>query len=163
MYIVAFAALIIMAMYKLLVTRRRQAGIRGWVKSQDLDGRGNRVYRNYQSGISAKPDVVEGGRVIEEKSAEVKDKARRSDILQVAAEMVATGLEEAELRYGNNKRFQFHKNSLLIQETVKEVKKITERMNWHLRRHITPKGTPSRKKCAKCSFHGECSDGNYVS
>ena len=148
-------------MYRNISKQKKRAGVRGWVKSQDLDGSAGKVYRNYQAGISARPDVVESGRVIEHKSAEVKNKARYSDILQVTAEMIATGLDEGELRYSNNKRFEFNKKSQKTQRFVKEVKGIADRMKWHLLMRISPKGTPAKNKCAKCIVRNECSDAMY--
>ena len=159
MYLVfIIAAIVVLIMYGNLFRQKKRAGVRKWVKSQDLDGRGDRVYRNYQAGISAKPDVVEGRRVIEHKSAEVKNKARYSDILQVTAEMIATGLDEGELRYGNNRRFQFIKDSPMMRGMIRKVQGITSRMNWHLVMRISPKGTPTKNKCARCIAKTVCSD-----
>ena len=159
MYLVLFvAAIAVLIMYRNLSKQKKRAGVHGWIKSQDLDGREGRVYRNYQAGISARPDVVESGRVIEHKSAEVKNKARHSDILQVTAEMIATKLDEGELRYGNNRKFQFRKGSPMMRGIMREVQGIAERMKWYLSKRVSPKGTPTKNKCAKCIFQKECSD-----
>jgi len=159
MYIVVlFAVIMVMVMYKQLANRRQQAGIRGWVKSQDLDGKGSRVYRDRRTGISAKPDVVESGRVIEFKSAAVEHKPRRSDVMQVAAEMIATGQSEGELRYGNNKRFRFQKSEAGTKSVMKDVVRIAELMRWHLLKGKAPKAMPARRKCAKCAFLNDCPD-----
>ena len=158
MYLLALFAVITALMVIKIIKTRKRAGIRGWVNSQDLDGRGKRVYRDQRTGISAKPDIVERGRVIEYKSAHVPEKARRSDVLQVAAEMIATGRKEGELRYGNNKRFRLHKSKAETRSVMKEVLSIAERMRWHLFKSKVPKAMPARKKCAKCIFQRECSD-----
>lgn len=159
MYILAcFAILIVLVMYVKMLRRRKKAGIKGWVQSQDLDGRGRKVYRDSKTGISAKPDVVENKRVIEVKSASVKDKARRSDILQLAAEMIASGRQVGELRYGNNKKFEFRLDSPKMRALRGELSRISGLMDRHLRMRIPPKGTPTRNKCAKCDYRRECSD-----
>jgi CRISPR/Cas system-associated exonuclease Cas4 (RecB family) len=145
-------------MYRKLVNKRRKAGVEGWIKSQDLDGRGGRIYRNQQEKISARPDVVEGNRLLEFKSAHAGHKARYSDVLQVTAQMIATGLDRAELRYGNNQIFQLRRDTPLIRGATKDVRRISERMHWHLKRDISPKGTPTRNKCSKCNFRNRCSD-----
>ena len=159
MFIMALVAVIAaFIMYMKLVNKKKEAGVQGWVKSQDLDGRGGRVYRNHQARISAKPDVVESSRVVEHKSAHVNHKARYSDVLQVTAEMIATGLDKAELRYGNDQTFQLRRDTPLIRSASRDVRRITERMYWHLKRGVSPKGTPTRNKCAKCNFRNNCSD-----
>ena len=70
MYIVLFAIAVIVVLwsYGKLQKKKKAANVNGWVKSQDLDGKSNKVYRNYKAGISAKPDIVEGDKVIEYKS-----------------------------------------------------------------------------------------------
>ena len=158
MYILVLFAVITAFMALRIINTRKKAGIRGWVKSQDLDGKGSRVYRDHRTGISAKPDVVERRRVIEYKSAHVLDKARRSDVLQVAAEMIATGRSEGELRYGNNKKFRLQKNKPEVRLAMKEVLRITELMKWHLLKGKAPKAKPFRRKCVTCVFQQECSD-----
>ena len=159
MFIMALvAAIAVFIMYRKLVNKKKEAGVEGWVKSQDLDGRGGRVYRNHQARISARPDVVESNRVVEHKSAHVNHKARYPDVLQVTAEMIATGLDKAELRYGNDQTFKFQKDTPLIRSATRDVRRITERMYWHLKRGVSPKGTPTRNKCAKCNFRNNCSD-----
>jgi CRISPR/Cas system-associated exonuclease Cas4 (RecB family) len=155
--VVLVAAITAIVLYRSLNKNRKKADVRGWVKSQDLHGKGERVYRNQQAGISAKPDVVEGNRVIEYKSSEAKNKPYRSDILQVAAEMTATGLKEAELRYAKGVKFAFKKQSTEMQSAMKQVNWIAGRMRWHLMSRIAPRGTPTPNKCAKCIFHKECS------
>ena len=158
MYILAFVAILITLMIIKINSAKKKAGIRSWVKSQDLDGHGTRVYLNFETGISAKPDVVERTRVIEYKSAAAGDKPRWSDLLQVTAEMIATGRKEGELRYGNNKRFQLQRDSAKIRHLTREVLRIAERMRWHLLSHIPPKGTPTMNKCANCTYKDDCSD-----
>lgn len=155
---VLVAAIAVFIMYRKLVNKKKEAGVQGWVKSQDLDGRGERVYRNHQARISARPDVVESNRVVEHKSAHVQHKARYSDVLQVTAEMIATGLDKAELRYGNDQTFQFRRDTPLIRGATRDVRRISGLMNWHLKRRTPPKGTPTRNKCSKCSFKNNCSD-----
>jgi CRISPR/Cas system-associated exonuclease Cas4 (RecB family) len=155
--VVLVAVIIAIVMYCNLKKKKKKAEIRGWVKSQDLHGKGERVYRNHQAGISAKPDVVEGNRVIEYKSAEAKNKAYRSDVLQVAAEMRATGLKEAELRFAKGKKFAFKKQSQEIQSAMKQVDWIARKMRWHLASRTMPRGTLTPNKCAKCIFRNECS------
>ncbi|MFA5105302.1 MAG: hypothetical protein WC527_09065, partial [Candidatus Margulisiibacteriota bacterium] len=141
--------------------QRKQAGIKGWVIDQDLDNRGKRIYRNEKSGISCKPDVVEHNRIIEVKSAKVNGKARYADILQVAAQLIATGKEKAELTYGNGKRFNFEKSDKAIKKAMKHVGWISQRMRWHLLTKIAPKGTPLKNKCASCMYKRECSDAAF--
>ncbi len=159
MFIVVLAAAIVaFIMYRKLANKRKKAGVSGWVKSQDLDGRGGRVYRNQLEKISARPDVVEGNRLLEFKSAHVGQKARYSDVLQVTAQMIATGLDEAELRYGNDRTFQFRRDTPIIRGATKDVHRISGLMYWHLKRRTPPKGTPTRNKCAKCNFKNSCSD-----
>ncbi len=158
MYIFLVALITIIILYGRLLAKRKAVGIKGWVKSQDLDGKGRRIYRDYQNCISAKPDVVEGNTVIECKSASIGDKARRTDILQLAAEMMATGASSAELRYGNDKRFEFKKQTPIIQSSMKRITRISDQMNWHLLNRSAPRGNPRPGKCAKCLYRSICSD-----
>jgi len=158
MSILALFALSAVYMFMRILRARKKAGVRGMVRSQDLDGKGSRVYRNHKVGISAKPDVVEGGRVIEYKSAHVNHKPRRSDLHQVAAEMIAADMPEAELRYGNDKRFRLTKHNPETRKLKKEVIQNSEHMRRHLSSGKAPKGTPTRGKCSKCPTRRECSD-----
>ncbi len=155
---VLIAVIAVFIMYRRLVNKKKEVGVQGWIKSQDLDGSRGKVYRNHQARISARPDVVESKRVVEHKMAHVKNKARYSDVLQVTAEMIATGLDKAELRYGNDQTFQFRKDTPLIRSATRDVRRISERMFWHLKRGVSPKGTPTRNKCLKCNFKSNCSD-----
>jgi CRISPR/Cas system-associated exonuclease Cas4 (RecB family) len=159
MYIFFLITLIaIIMIYGSLRKKRRAAGLQGWVKSHDLDGKSQHIYRDYRNGISAKPDIVEGDKVIEYKSASMGDKARRTDILQLTAEMMAAGAKKAELRYGNDKRFEFTKNTPIIQSSVKRIGWITEQMNWYLLKRSAPRGNPRPGKCVKCAYRSVCPD-----
>ncbi|HUL01017.1 MAG TPA: hypothetical protein VLX29_09190 [Nitrospirota bacterium] len=160
MYILLLISLLtITVLYGGLHRKRKAAGLQGWVQSQDLDGRSRRIYRDRQNGISAKPDVVEGiNKVIEYKSALIGDKARRSDILQLTAEMLATGAKNGELRYGNDKSFEFTEKTPMIQSSVKRIAWISEQMNWHLLKKSAPRGNPRSGKCAKCAYRFVCPD-----
>jgi len=162
MYIVLFAIAVIVVLwsYGKLQKKKKAANVNGWVKSQDLDGKSNKVYRNYKAGISAKPDIVEGDKVIEYKSAAIGDKARKTDIVQLTAEMMATGAKKAELRYGNDKRFQFTKDSPIIKSSMKKIAWISEQMKWHLQTRSAPRGTMRPGKCAKCWYLKDCSNIN---
>lgn len=160
MYIILFtvATCVIWLSYGKLRKKKQAAGLESWVKSQDLDGKSSKVYRNYEAGISAKPDIVERDKVTEYKSAAIGDKARRGDILQLTAEMMATKARKGELRYGNGKRFQFTEDTPIIKSSMKRIAWISEQMKWHLRTRIAPPGTPRPAKCAKCSHLKDCSD-----
>jgi CRISPR/Cas system-associated exonuclease Cas4 (RecB family) len=163
MYIVLLAAIIILILlYGRLRQKRKAAGLQGWIKSQDLDGKSGKIYRNYKKGISAKPDVVESNKVIEYKSALIGDKARRSDVLQVTAQMIAAGKNKAEIRYGNDKRFEFTKEMPIIQSSIKRIDWISDRMDWHLQKRSAPIGTPRPGKCAKCYYRHECPEAAQV-
>jgi CRISPR/Cas system-associated exonuclease Cas4 (RecB family) len=163
MYIVILAAtIIVILLYGRLQGKRKSAGLQGWVKSQDLDGKSGRIYRNYKKGISAKPDVVESNKVIEYKSASVGDKARRTDVLQVTAQMIAAGKNKAEIRYGNDKRFEFTKETPIIKSSMKRIDWISRQMVWHLQKRLAPSGTPRPSKCAKCFYRDECPDAKKV-
>jgi CRISPR/Cas system-associated exonuclease Cas4 (RecB family) len=155
---VVVVILIVFMMYVLLKNEKKQAGIKGWVVNQDLDNKSKRIYRDKNTGISCKPDVVEHNRIIEVKSAKVMGKARYSDILQVAAQLIATGKKKAELSYADGKRFNFEKTGKVMKHAMKRVDGISKRMRWHLLTRIAPKGTPTPNKCAACMFKQECSD-----
>jgi CRISPR/Cas system-associated exonuclease Cas4 (RecB family) len=154
----ALIVIVVMFFYRSLQKKRKTVGVQGWVKSQDLDGKGRRVYRDYQNGISAKPDIVEANKVIEYKSASIGDKARRGDILQITAQMMAAGKKKAELRYGNDKRFEFTDNTRIVQSSVKRIAWISERMKWHLMKRYAPRGNPRPGKCVKCAYRTVCPD-----
>ena len=158
MFISAGIAIMILAVaYVKLRQKRKKAGIKGWVRSQDLDGRGKKLYRDTRTGITAKPDIVLNDRVIEYKSAHAGNKARRSDILQLTAEMIAAEKEIGELRYGNKKNFEFRINSPKMRSIRSNVERISRLMEQHLRNRTPPKATPTRNKCAKCDYRRECS------
>ena len=143
-----------------LEQQHKKSGVQGWVVDQDLDGGSDRIYRNSQLAISCRPDVVERNRTIEDKSADIRDKPRWGDVMQVAAQVLATGKEEASIRYPN-RTFNLHKKNPLMQNAIKEVKMIGPLMRRHLETRIAPKGKPSRKKCTWCEFRSSCPDVLY--
>jgi hypothetical protein len=157
-YLVFISLVMIVLFWGLLRKQQKQAGIRGWVRDQDLDGNGKRLYRDKQIGVVCKPDVVERNRVIEYKSATVDKQPRWVDILQLALQMKATGSQQAELRYAQNKRFSFDQNSREIRSAMKNAVNIVKKMKWHLLAGIAPKATPSQKRCAMCTFRVECTE-----
>jgi CRISPR/Cas system-associated exonuclease Cas4 (RecB family) len=156
--LLAVAVIIVLMFHNNLNQKRKTAKIEGWVETQDLDARSPKVYRNYAVGISAKPDIVEKDKVTEFKSKPGGDKARRSDIVQLTAEMLATGKKKGELRYGNDKRFLFTKDTPIIQKSVKRIAWISEQMKWHLQHRSAPGGTFRPGKCSKCAYRTECRD-----
>lgn len=149
-------AILIALTFARLRKERGLAGITGWVRDQDLDGKGKRYYFNRRFGIGCKPDIRENGRIIEYKSAFAGSHPYPADVMQLAGEMVATGVENAELRYGNGREFSFTSDSPEIKEAIKKVQKIVGRMRTHLKRNVMPEGSPSLKRCARCSFGKEC-------
>ncbi len=157
MFILLIALITVIMISVNLKRKRKAAGLNGWIKSQDLDGKSRRIYRDHQNGISAKPDIVERNKVIEYKSALIGGKARRSDILQLTAEMLAVGAKNAELRYGNDKSFAFTKESPVIQSSIKRITWISEQMDWHLLKRSAPRGNP-RSSCVKCTYRSVCPD-----
>jgi CRISPR/Cas system-associated exonuclease Cas4 (RecB family) len=163
MYILLLGTLIAIALlYGSLRRKRKTAGLQGWVESQDLDGKSPRIYRDLRNGISAKPDIVERNKVIEVKTASIGDKARRTDILQLTAGMMAAGAKKAELWYGNDKRFEFSTKTPIIQQSMKRIVWITEQMKWHLLQRSAPKGNPRPAKCVKCTYRSVCPDAAKV-
>ena len=157
--LLAIAIIVIRLFYGKLRKQKQAAGLGGWVRTQDLDGKSSKVYRNYEAGISAKPDIVEGNKVTEYKSAAIGDRARRSDIIQLTAEMLATKAKKGELRYGNDKRFQFTKDTPIIKSSMKRIAWISEQMKWHLGTRTAPPGAPKPSKCAKCRYQEDCTSG----
>jgi len=155
-YLVILALVMIFLFWGMLKKQRKQAGIRRWVKDQDLDGRGKRLYHDKQTGVVCKPDVVERNKVIEYKSATVDKKARWVDILQLALQMKATGSKEAELRYDGNKSFSFDQNSREMKSAIRNAASIVNKMKGHLLAGIAPKATPTLKRCAACTFQNVC-------
>ncbi len=139
-----------------LSRERSRAGIAGWLRDQDLDGNGRRYYFNRQIGIGCKPDISENGRIIEYKSASAGSFPYPADVMQLAGEMIATGVENAELRYGNGRTYSFAAQSPEMKEAVQKVRQIVGRMRHHLKHNIMPEGTPTPKRCARCSFGKEC-------
>ena len=152
-----FVAGIALVLWKILNKQRRQAGISGWVQTQDLDGKSKKVYRNKKNGISSKPDVVERNKVIEFKSATVNGRARWVDVMQLAMQMNTTGKKQGELRYAN-KWFNFRWEDSDIRFALRHSLAIAEKMRWHLWSRIAPPATPSEKRCAICRFGAECPD-----
>ncbi len=160
LYLAALAAVVVAAAYvlwKVLQKQRKQAGITGWVLSQDLDGRSKKVYRDKKARISSKPDVVTADRVIEFKSCAVDSKARWVDIMQLAMQMKTAGKKLGELRY-SNKRFIFKWDDMNIRFALRHALAIAEKMRWHLWSRIVPPANPSERKCAICKFGAECPD-----
>ncbi len=151
-------AIILIALVAALRRKRRQAGIRGWVVAQDLHGMGHRVFQDPKTGIICKPDVAERKRIIEYKSAFGGSRARPPDVLLIAAHLMATGAAEAELRYYPDRRFTFTRESREIQDAMKSVAEIVDKMKSHLRNRTAPKATPSPGRCRACRFGAECPD-----
>jgi CRISPR/Cas system-associated exonuclease Cas4 (RecB family) len=159
--VVIVATVIIVALVNKLKRERKKAGgIQGWVVDNELSGNGGHIYRNYKHRISGRPDVLERGRVIEYKSAAVSGDARKGDLMQVAALMVATGVDKAALQY-ENKTFNLSKENPIMRPHVKEVKKLSPVMLQHLKKRNAPRGNPYPKKCRKCEFRARCSDARY--
>ena len=67
--------------------------------------------------------------------------------------MLATGLEEAELRY-SNRNYQV-KNSNDLRNKVVDV---IQKMRYHLATRTLPHGKPTPDKCKKCLFTADCPD-----
>jgi CRISPR/Cas system-associated exonuclease Cas4 (RecB family) len=139
-----------------LSKERGSVGIAGWIRDQDLDGHGRRYYFNRRFGIGCKPDIKESRRIIEYKSASAGSSPYPADLMQLAGEMIATGVDEAELRYGNGRTYPFDSNSPEMKEAMQNVQQIVGQMQFHLKHNIMPKGTPTPKRCARCSFGKEC-------
>lgn len=150
-------AVVTYALWKVLERQRKQAGITGWVQTQDLDGKSRKVYRDKNAGISSKPDVVERDKVIEYKSSTVETRARWVDMLQLAMEMDTTGKRLGELRY-KNKRFLFKWEDSEMRIALRHALAIAEKMRFHLWSRIAPAATPSDRRCAICKFGAECPD-----
>jgi CRISPR/Cas system-associated exonuclease Cas4 (RecB family) len=139
-----------------LSKERGRAGITGWIRDQDLDGRGGKYHYNDELGIGCKPDIEQKGKIIEYKSASAGDKTMPGDILQVAAEIMVTGANEAELRYGNHRVFMFTKNSPEIKEAMARVIDTLQKMKAHLSTKTPPSAAPTLRKCAVCHFSKRC-------
>jgi len=144
--------------YIRLSLKKKKAGISGQIRDSDLDGKGQ-VYHNEKSGISAKPDVVIDLAERRKKVVEVKNticRARqpyKADVIQIAAEMEATGAWEGEIHY-RNKMFIVNLSEKLKQE-LRAIQAEMEKSNFF---GIPPKGTPTKKKCEACDFNEECLD-----
>lgn len=148
--VIVILALTLAVGYKILYTQREKAGVSGWVTYQDLDGKG-KIYRNNATGISCKPDVISGGKIIEHKSGSGARGPHAGDILQVGATMLATGIKESELQYANK--------AYAVKATPELINKVTEirnRMRHFLGNKVAPKGTPTSKRCSVCEFGMEC-------
>ncbi len=141
---------IILSSWFILLKRRSQAGISGWVIDSDLKGKGNK-YFDRTTGVAVKPDVVLRGKVIEVKSYHALNSPFKGDILQAAAEMSAAGVGQAEIHYPN-KSFRI-KNSAQLRESLMRV---SQAMQEHLKRRLAPKGTPTTGKCRVCEFNRIC-------
>jgi hypothetical protein len=155
-FLLIICALIIILMVKLR-KERNEANTGGWILDQDLDGKGKLIYRNKQLGISCKPDVLERNRIIEDKSATVGDAPRYGDVLQVAAQILATGKRQSQLRY-SNKTFDLPRDSAIMQSAMKRVRDLAPLMRRHLNSRIVPRGNAGVKKCMKCQFRTSCPD-----
>jgi len=152
-----FAVLMIISAIRLSVKKKR-AGIDGKVRDNDLDGKGQ-VYQNKETGVAAKPDVVidldeRRKKVVEVKNTVCKTRTPyKADVIQLAAEMEATGAREGEIRY-RNKTFVVN----LTERLKEELRGIIAEMEKSNAFGTPPKGTPSKKKCAACDFSDECPD-----
>jgi hypothetical protein len=149
-------AILIALTFARLRKERERAGIAGWVRDQDLDGKGRRFYFNNRIGIGCKPDVRENRRIIEYKSSFASSHPYPADVMQLAGEMIATGVEDAELRYGNGRKFSFMWDGLEVKRAIQKVQQIIGRMQFHLKHNIVPEGTPTPRRCAGCSFGKAC-------
>ncbi len=148
---------ILIALTSVRLNRERgRAGITGWIRDQDLDGKGMRYYFDILSGIGCKPDIRENRRVIEYKSSSADNRPYPADVMQVAGEIIATGVEDAELRYGNGRTYSFASKSPEVKEAVQKVRQIVSRMQSHPKHNIMPEGTPTPKRCARYTFGKEC-------
>lgn len=141
---------IILRSWIILLKRRSQAGISGWIMDSDLKGEGEK-YFDRTTGVIAKPDVVLRDKVIEVKSYPALNSPFKGDILQAAAEMNAVGAGKAEIHYPNIK-FQV-KNSSQLRDSLMRV---SHAMQEHLKRRQAPQGTPTTGKCRVCEFNGIC-------
>jgi len=154
MFVIALIILavfiIILRSWFILLKSRSQAGISGWVTDSDLKGKGKK-YFDGTTGVTAKPDVVLRGKVIEVKSYPALNSPFKEDILQAAAEMNAAGVGQAEIHYPN-KSFRI-KNSAQLRESLMRV---SQAMQEHLKRRQAPNGTPTTGKCRVCEFNGIC-------
>ncbi|MCR4287527.1 MAG: hypothetical protein NUW09_05910 [Deltaproteobacteria bacterium] len=141
---------IILRSWFILLKRRSQAGISGWVTDSDLKGKGKQ-YFDRTTSVAVKPDVVLRGKVIEVKSYPALNSPFKGDILQAVAEMSAAGVGQAEIHYPN-KSFRI-KNSAQLRDSLTRT---SQAMLEHLKRRQAPKGTPTTRKCRVCEFNRIC-------
>lgn len=142
--------------HKSLKKQKDKANIKGWVKYQDLDGSG-KMFNNHAAGVTCKPDVIEGGIIIEHKSGNGNKGPYESDVLQVGAMMAATGLKKTEIKYAD--RGYTVKNTFDLKTKVQNA--ITM-MRYHLETQTVPEGAPTKNKCAKCDFGVSCTQSLRV-
>lgn len=159
--LLAIVLLLIYLTWQRMLKLRKAAGVKGWVRSQDLDGRGRTNYVNTRYGVMCKPDILTKDRsqkrVVEYKSGRAKgNQPWPGHLLQLAAEMIATGAAEGELQYGDGKKFVYDINHPEMRKTMKQVVAIMSEMRRHIAAGSEPKATPSAKKCAICTFGKEC-------
>ena len=160
MHILAFVVVVtalVSLFWFILKKQREQAGVSGWIKDQDLDGKGRKLYRDRETGVVCKPDIVESNKVIEVKSASVGNKPRWVDILQLALQMKATGSKRGALWYDQGKKFDFTNEHRKIRSATKIAHTIVQRMRWHLKTKTPPKATPTANRCRSCKYGGGCS------
>ncbi len=151
-----FAAVLLILVLTLRRQKRR-AGISGWVKDQDLDGGGKRLYYSPEINIVCKPDIIEGKKVTEHKSADVIGYPPPYDILQLAAQILAVGADSGDLQYPES-TFVFTREHPEIQDAFSKLKKITWKMEEHLRENKPPEATPTLGRCRVCEFRNECGE-----
>jgi CRISPR/Cas system-associated exonuclease Cas4 (RecB family) len=159
--IIAFAIVIILILtfrsWSSLKRKRQKSGVKGWVVSQDLDGKGKDYYVNKQIGLMCKPDVLEKNGVAEYKSSAAAAKPYAGDLVQLAAEMMATGAHVGVLKYKNGKTFTFNDTDPVMKQAIQRALNIMAQMRKSLATNIPPAGTPTANKCMACPVNRQCS------
>ena len=146
---VVFPIVLVVA-YSNLQRSRKAEGVHDWIHSQDVEGKGQ-TFIDSETGIAAKPDIVLLHSVGEIKNKNAGSKPFKSDLLQVGAELIASGKEYATRHY-LNREFEIYKDRKLIDE----VANIKIKMHFALENRASPEATPTKRRCAVCDFGNEC-------
>lgn len=155
--ILAIVIILTFRTWRSLKRKRQKAGVKGWVVSQDLDGKGKDYYVNRQIGLICKPDVLEKNRVAEYKSSTAADRPYPGDLVQLAAEMMTTGAQVGVLKYKNGKTFTFKATDPVMKQAIQRALNIMAQMRKSLVTNIPPAGTPTVNKCKSCPVNKQCS------
>jgi len=101
--------------------------------------------------------MCEKNSTAEYKSSAADDKPHPGDLVQLAAAMMATGVQTGVLKYKNERFNTFKSTDPVMKQAIQRAMNIMAQMRKSLVSNVPPAGTPTVNKCKACPINKQCS------